>query len=406
MAIEFSPQQEIAPETPASLDSVKRPQYGRYLEEYVPGQIFWHPRGFTFTAAGIDTFSRTYFQCNPLYLDVEYAKAYGYETVPASPQMVFNVVLSLGVQNDSEKVIANLGYYDAAFLRPVYPGDTLRAVTEVVDRKERGADKPGIVTIKTLGLNQHNQVVLQYRRKLMVAYRGERLPTTPLAPDAADSAREFPWQQQPVVHIPENMALCLSSLNGEGAASRNPAHHSATGWNTYANHFTAGDIIVHNNGRTISNEHFNLTYQVGNTHPLHFDSVFSESLSGPMSGKPIVYGGLVFAWLEGLASRDCSENALWDLGFTEGYHTQPAIAGDTVAALTRILAVEDAPGELAGKANIVTQQFIGVKNVTAHQALETHGTDLFIKENAKKALNKDKITDKIFEIERRLLIKA
>ena len=63
-----------------------------------------------------------------------------------------------------------------------------------------------------------------------------------------------------------------------------------------------------------------------------------------MSGEPIVYGGLVFAWLDGLASRDVSEHAIWELGFTEGYHTQPAFAGDTVGALSRILAVEDVPG--------------------------------------------------------------
>lgn len=397
MAIEFTPQQELAPSTPTTLERIKRPHYGRYLEEYVPGQIFWHPRGYTFSAASIDAFSRTYFQCNPLYLDHEYAKANGFDTVPASPQMVFNIVLSLGVQNDSEKVIANLGYYNAQFLRSVYPGDTLRAATKVIDRQERGSDKPGIVTIQTLGINQHNQVVLQYERKLMVAYRGERPATIPLPDEQCGDT--FPWQNQGNVHLPETLIDCLT------ANSQNATLKQATGWNTYASDFAAGDIILHNNGRTISDEHFALTYQVGNTHPLHFDSVFSESLSGPMSGKPIVYGGLVFAWLEGLASRDISENALWELGFTEGYHTQPAISGDTIAALTRILAVEPAPGVLADHASIVTQQFIGVKNITAQKALDDFGQDLFIKENSKKKLGKDKIPAKIFEIERRLLIK-
>ncbi|MCB1708060.1 MAG: MaoC family dehydratase, partial [Halioglobus sp.] len=43
--------------------------------------------------------------------------------------------MSLGVQNDSEKAIANLGYYQVQFLRPVYPGDTLRAFTRVLERK-------------------------------------------------------------------------------------------------------------------------------------------------------------------------------------------------------------------------------------------------------------------------------
>ena len=55
--------------------------------------------------------------------------------------------------------------------------------------------------------------------------------------------------------------------------------------------------------------------------------MYSAARSGAMSGEPIVYGGLVFAWLAGLASRDTSENALWDLGYTEGYHTQPTVGG-------------------------------------------------------------------------------
>ncbi|MBK9442113.1 MAG: hypothetical protein IPN53_12725 [Comamonadaceae bacterium] len=50
--------------------------------------------------------------------------------------------------------MANLGYYDARYLRPVYAGDTIRSLTKVMDRKERGVGKPGIVTIRTLGLNR------------------------------------------------------------------------------------------------------------------------------------------------------------------------------------------------------------------------------------------------------------
>ena len=178
-----------------------------------------------------------------------------------------------------------------------------------------------------------------------------------------------------------------------------------TGPNSFFEDFAPGEIIVHANGRTITDEHLALTYAVGNTHPLHFDRVFSSGLSGKMSGDPIVYGGLVFAWLEGLASRDISENSVWELGFTEGYHTQPAISGDTVAALSRVLAAEDAPGPLSARFGLVTFQLIGVKNVDAAAALARHGADLFIKENDKKDLGKEKIDEKIFEIERRLLIR-
>jgi len=384
ISMAVSKQQELAGSIDVDLSRVRTPQYGRYLDEFVPGQVFVHPRGFSFERAAMLDFARTFMQANPLYLNVEYARAHGFPDLPASPQMVFNVVLSLGVQNDSEKAIANLGYYNVQFLRPVYAGDTLRAFTEVADRKERGADKPGIVLIRTLGVNQDNLVVLQYERKIMVSYRGNRPPTTP----APTTPVAFPWVKTPTLELPIKATAFPSDL---------------TGPNTYFEDFTSGDIIIHPNGRTITDEHAALTYMVGNTHPLHFDRVFSTGLSGKMSGEPIVYGGLVFAWLEGLASRDVSENALWELGFTEGYHTQPSVSGDTVAALSRVLAKSEAPG--IAEAGIVTFQFIGVKNISAANALETHGADLFVKENDKQPLGKEKLASKIFEIERRLLIK-
>ncbi len=383
-SMRLNEQAEVAGSVAVSLEWARRPQYGRYLDEFVPGQVFVHPRGYTFERGPMLDFARVFMQCNPLYLNLEYAKAHGFSDLPASPQMVFNVVLSLGVHNDSEKAIANLGYYNVQFLRPVYPGDTLRGYTKVMDRKARGEDKPGIVLIRTLGVNQHNQVVLQYERKIMVGYRGDRLPTTP----APTTPVEFPWVEHPVVDLPIHAGGYPSQL---------------TGPNTYFEDFSLGDLIVHTNGRTITDEHMAWTYLVGNTHPLHFDRVYSTGLSGKMSGEPIVYGGLVFAWLEGLASRDVSENALWELGFTEGYHTQPAVSGDTVAALSRVIATEALPN--TDTAGVVTFQFIGVKNISAADALQTYGADLFIKENDKQKLSKEKLSNKIFEIERRLLIK-
>jgi 2-methylfumaryl-CoA hydratase len=386
----FAPQVEIASTVTVDVNKARFPHYGRYLEEFVPGQVFVHPRGFTFHSSQIEAFSRAYMQCNPLYLNREFAKAHGFADVLASPQMVFNVVLSLGVQNDSEKAMANLGYYDAQYFLPVYAGDTIRSLTKVMDRKDRGSGKPGIVTIRTLGLNQHDQVVLQYERKIMVDGQGARPPTTPLPASVDGAVSAFPWQQETQVFLPQFPPSLPTDL---------------TGPQSWFENFAVGDIIVHANGRTITSEHLLQTYAVGNTHPLHFDKVFSSSLSGKMSGVPIVYGGLVFAWLEGLASRDVSENSVWELGFTEGYHTQPTIEGDTVAALSRVLAVEDAPGHLAHTLGVVTFQLIGVKNVSAANALATYGEDLFIKENDKKDLGKEKLNDKIFEIERRLLIK-
>ena len=385
ISIPLTTQAEVSQDVAIDLDKARHPQYGRYLDELEPGQVFEHPRGFTFKASNMLSFARTFMQANPLYLNTQYARAHGFDDLLASPQMVFNVTLSLGVQNDSEKAIANLGYYQVQFLKPVYPGDTVRSFTKVLERRDRGPDKPGITRIRTVGVNQDNAVVLQYERKILVGWRGDRPPTT-LAPEVTV---EFPGEESPVLQLPLRNA---------------PAAAGLTGPNTYFEDFTPGDIIVHANGRTITEEHMALTYLVGNSHPLHFDRLFSSSLSGKMSGEPIVYGGLVFAGLDGLASRDVSEHAVWELGFTEGYHTQPVFAGDTVGALSRILATEDVPG--SDGYSVVTMQLIGVKNIRAAEALDTHGADLFIKEDTKQTIGKDKITDKIFEIERRLLIKC
>ncbi len=380
------PQKERAREAPLRLDRVRAPQYGRYLQAFAPGQVFAHPRGFTFHPATMNDFARTFMQCAPTYLSAEAARARGFASLVASPQMVFNVVLSLGVQNDSEKAIANLGYYDAQFLRPVLTGDTVRALTRVVDRHDRGGGKPGIVTVQTLGVNQRREVVLQYVGKILV---GPGAGTATATGSATAAGTAFPWRDAPEID--------LGDLRPRGG------DRSLTGASTYFEDFAPGDVIVHANGRTITDEHLALTYKVGNTHPLHFDRVYSKGLSGAMSGEPIVYGGLVFAWLEGLASRDVSENAVWELGFTEGYHTQPAVSGDTIAAVSRVLAVEPSPvfPEALG---MVTFQLLGVKGVSAAAAVETYGADLFVKENDKKDQGKEKIQAKIFEIERRLLL--
>ncbi len=379
-------QKECAPALSVSLDNIRRPQYGRYLEDLVPGSTFQHPRGFTIDHGWARAFATAFMETNPLYFNREYAQAFGFSDILVSPQLVFNLILSMGVQNDSEKAIANLGYYQAQFLRPVYPGDTLTSMTHVVERRERGEGKPGIVHVQTLGRNQRDEVVMQYERKIMVAQRGTAAHTTQTT--EASQPLNFPWQTQPQLRLP---------------LSKPPYPSGLTGTKTYADSFQPGEIIVHPNGRTVTDEHMWWSYGVGNTHPLHNDRIYSTGRTGAMSGEPIVYGGLVFAWLQGLTSRDISENALWEMGFSEGYHTQPTVSGDTLTALSRVLSIEAGPSDT--NASILTFQLIGLKNIAASNALETYGEDLFQKELSKKKQGKEKISAKVFEVERKVLIR-
>lgn len=382
--------QELAPAAvfSPSPETIIQKEYGRYLEDFSDGDIFIHPRALTIDRGFARDYATTFHEACPLYLSVPYAVGCGFRDMLVHPLLVFNVALSLGVQNNSEKAIANLGYYDVHFLRPVYPDDTLRSRTRVLSRKSRGDDKPGIVHVRTIALNQRNEPVLQYERKIMVSPRGKNPLSASNIPPAT-GAIFFPEEKQPRMHLPDLPAKFNDLAD-------------YTGRNTYFEDFSAGQVFVHKNMRTITDEHVPWTYRVGNTHPLHYDRMYSKGLSGPMSGEPIVYGGLVFGWLAGLASRDTSENMIWDMGYTEGYHTQPAISGDTVGAISRILATEEGPMRGTG---LVQIQLIGVKNIHPMEAVQRFGADLFVKENSKKDMGKEKIPEKIFEIERRILIK-
>ena len=373
-----------------SFDSskVSVPSYGRYLEDFQEGYIFEHQRGITLTPGLIYDFAMTYFEMNPLYINLEYAKSLGYTSVPASPMLIFNIILSLGVQDCSEKAYANLGYYDVHFLKPVYAQDTLRSLTKIVEKKERGEGKPGIITLLTIGLNQKNEKVIQYRRKIMV-----------LPKPAGIEVKKYiePKLANQNIFI-DNYDIEIPTYSVDKVLS------NLTGSNTYYENFKIGDIIATQSGRTLTDEHFAWTYKVGNTHPLHFDAIFTKGLSGAMSGTPIIYGGLIFAWLVGLSGRDISENAIWDLGYTEGYHTQPSKTGDTIYVIHRVIAEETIDTTL--KAGMKQFQVIGLKNITPKEALAKYGADLFIKENDKKDLGKEKIQEKIFEVERQLLIRS
>lgn len=378
---------EHASEIPFDVSKVKIKSYGKYLEDFEVGAVFQHPRGMTLSSGFLHSFSTVFFEANPLYLNLEYAKSLGYAQLPANPLLVFNVILSLGVQNNSEKAYANLGYYNVQFLKPVFAGDTLTAYSHIVHRKDRGEGKPGIVTLNTVGTNQHGERVIQYTRKIMVP----PAPTGYVAPKATQSEYKIEeFKDFAEIQIPD-----FSPQNVVKNLTRE---------DTFYEDFSVSDVIVSPNGRTITDEHFALTYNVGNTHPLHFDKLYSKSLSGAMSGDPIVYGGLVFAWLAGLASRDVSENAIWDLGYTEGYHTQPSKSGETVTVLHRVLAKEPVDEKI--KAGAIQFQMIGLKDMKAAEAVEKYGADLFIKENSKKSMGKEKIPSKIFEIERKLLIRS
>src|SRR5205807_8104202 len=122
---------------------------------------------------------------------------------------------------------------------------------------------------------------------------------------------------------------------------------------------TVGETIVHPRGRTISDEHMLWTNFVLNTAQLHFNQkMCDDSPQTTFDGRRVVYGGIVFAFVAGLASEETEENALAHLSYDEGRHLNPVFAGDTLFAESTVLSKTEDDLRLAtlaapGKAGVV-----------------------------------------------------
>jgi acyl dehydratase len=65
--------------------------------------------------------------------------------------------------------VANLGFSEVLFPKPVYPGDTLRAETIILDRREsKSRPTQGIVTLQHVAYNQNGDVVCKATRQALM----------------------------------------------------------------------------------------------------------------------------------------------------------------------------------------------------------------------------------------------
>jgi 2-methylfumaryl-CoA hydratase len=350
------------------------PQYGRRLEDFKAGETYHHPWEVTIDDGLLALFAASFLDPNPLYSSSVYARALGFRDRVVHPLVLINLAIGYSVHDVSEQAIAHLAYIDIRFPAACYPGDTLNASSTVLDvRPTKSNPDRGIVHIRTVGINQDGQPVVTFERKALI-------PTGTLegrAHQLVEVSREEPPPDQ------VSGAAVPSELSGNfGVPERRGRIPGAF------DEFRVGDIILHENGRTIGeSEHMQLTMLSRNSHPLHFDEVYSRDRS--IARTRLVCGPLVFAWAASLASRDTAANALWQLGFDKGAHPAPVFAGDTLYAASQVLEKAD----YSDRAGIIRFKLVGVKN-THPRVLSGEGVDLF----------NDKFEQKVLEIERSLLL--
>ena len=119
-----------------------------------------------------------------------------------------------------------------------------------------------------------------------------------------------------------------------------------TGKTNYFEDFKVGEVIRHARGKTVEGlENVLITNLVMNTAQGHFNE---HMMSQQPIGRTVVYGGVNFSMVLGLAAQDCCENALAELGLDNVRLSKPVVHGDTIYAYSEVLETSDADRQDAG----------------------------------------------------------
>src|SRR6202030_253750 len=140
---------------------------GNYFEDFRLGQVITHATPRTVTAGDGSLYTALYGPRFAVQSSHHFARAVGYPNGPGDDLLVFHIVFGKTVPDISLNAVANLGYANCRFLIPVYPGDTLSAVSEVIGLNENSNRKTGVVYVRSAGLRQDGTRVLEYVRWVM-----------------------------------------------------------------------------------------------------------------------------------------------------------------------------------------------------------------------------------------------
>ena len=157
-------------------DKRYRERFGRYFEDFEVGATYEHRPGRTLTESDNTWFALLTMNTHPIHFDAEYAKHSEFGRPLVVSTLTLAVLVGMSVSDTSQKAIANLGWDKIRLPKPVFAGDTLYAESTVLSKREsKSRPDQGIVTIKTLGRNQRQEIVCEFERAMLVMRRGNPL---------------------------------------------------------------------------------------------------------------------------------------------------------------------------------------------------------------------------------------
>jgi len=318
---------------------------GRFFEDYTVGQVIEHAVPRTLSGGERALYHALYPARHALYSSDEFAESCGLAAAPMDDLIAFHTVFGKTVPDISLNAVANLGYAEGRFLKPVFAGDTLRSVSEVIGVKQNSNGKSGVVWVRTKGLNQHGETVLEFVRWVMLR-KGDLDAPAPetVIPHLSDVV------DPNTLVLPKGLEFLRYDFGLAGEEHR------------FAD-YEIGEKIDHVDGMTIEDaEHMMATRLWQNTAKVHFDA------TNRADGKRLIYGGHVISIARALSFNGLA-NAQMIAAINGGSHANPCFAGDTVRAWSEVLdkSATHAPGVGA-----VRLRLVAVKDGAPEFALKDH----------------------------------
>jgi itaconyl-CoA hydratase len=145
---------------------------GRYYDDFVVGDVYQSHLGRTITETENIWFTALTMNTNQVHFNAEFASKTEFGRPLVVSSLTLAIVLGLSVADTSENAMANLGWGDIQLPNPVYSGDTLWAESQVLSlRESRTRPNAGIVVVRTRGVNQRAEVVIEFTRTFMIYKR-------------------------------------------------------------------------------------------------------------------------------------------------------------------------------------------------------------------------------------------
>jgi 2-methylfumaryl-CoA hydratase len=295
---------------------------GNFFEDFTVGQVIEHATPRTITEGDRALYGAIYPTRFAVPSSAEFAASVGLSSHPVEELVGFHVAFGKTVPDVSLNAVANLGYAECRFHRPVVPGDTLRTRSEVIGLKENSNGRTGVVWVRSTATNQRGEVAIDWARWVMVHKRSAEAP----APETVVPTLAPTVAAEDLV-VPTGLDFSSYDVVAAGESHR-------------LGDYEVGERIDHVDGVTLTDaEHMMATRLWQNTAKVHFNT------DARPDGRRLVYGGHVISLARALSFNGLA-NAQLVAAINAGAHVAPAFAGDTVHAWSEVLdtATLDAPG--------------------------------------------------------------